>query len=145
MGALYWQLNDVWTAPSWSSIEHNGNFKLLHHWAKNFFAPVHVVGNIDVLNNLNVFVIRDTLGSVQPLILYLRIYNWSNLSPIFQQNFMISMVSFSCELYELYSQNMSVSNLFTSLQTPLNELFIKISKITSKMERLLETASYILS
>lgn len=28
MGALYWQLNDVWVAPSWSSIEFNGNFKV---------------------------------------------------------------------------------------------------------------------
>lgn len=28
MGALYWQLNDVWVAPSWSSIEHNGNYKV---------------------------------------------------------------------------------------------------------------------
>lgn len=28
MGALYWQLNDVWVAPSWSSIEYNGNYKV---------------------------------------------------------------------------------------------------------------------
>lgn len=28
MGALYWQLNDVWVAPSWSSIEFNGNYKV---------------------------------------------------------------------------------------------------------------------
>lgn len=134
MGALYWQLNDVWTAPSWSSIEHNGNFKILHHWAKNFFAPVHVVGNIDALNNLNVFVIRDTLGSIQPLILYLRIYNWSSLSPIYQQSFNIPMVGFSCELKK--NAILKIRLLF-SLQTLLNELFIKMSKITSPMERLL--------
>lgn len=28
MGALFWQLNDVWVAPSWSSIEYNGNYKV---------------------------------------------------------------------------------------------------------------------
>lgn len=92
MGALYWQLNDVWAAPSWSSIEYNGNFKILHYWAKEFFAPIHVVANIDVLNNLNVFVVRDTLGQPLSLNLNMRIYNWSNLKPVLQQNFVVSMV-----------------------------------------------------
>ncbi|XP_063224115.1 beta-mannosidase-like [Bacillus rossius redtenbacheri] len=40
MGAMYWQLNDVWQAPSWSSIEFDGRWKMLHYYAKNFFAPV---------------------------------------------------------------------------------------------------------
>jgi beta-mannosidase len=41
-GALYWQLNDTWPVCSWSSLDHGGNWKLLHHMAKDFFAPVLV-------------------------------------------------------------------------------------------------------
>jgi beta-mannosidase len=43
MGALYWQLNDVWPCASWSSLDYGGGWKLLHHMAKRFFAPVNVV------------------------------------------------------------------------------------------------------
>ena len=42
MGALYWQLNDVWPAVSWSSIDHTLAWKTLHYHAKRFFAPVVV-------------------------------------------------------------------------------------------------------
>uniref|UniRef100_A0A8C5CQJ9 Beta-mannosidase n=1 Tax=Gadus morhua TaxID=8049 RepID=A0A8C5CQJ9_GADMO len=44
MGALYWQLNDIWQAPSWSSIEFGGKWKMLHYFAQRFFAPVLPVG-----------------------------------------------------------------------------------------------------
>lgn len=44
MGAIYWQLNDVWPVASWSSLDYGGGWKLLHHVAKRFFAPVSVVG-----------------------------------------------------------------------------------------------------
>ena len=40
MGALYWQLNDVWPCVSWSSIDHTLSWKTLHHHARRFFAPV---------------------------------------------------------------------------------------------------------
>lgn len=42
MGALYWQLNDCWPVASWSSIEHTGRWKALHHIARRFFAPALV-------------------------------------------------------------------------------------------------------
>ena len=40
MGTLYWQLNDNWPVCSWSSVEYNGDWKLLHYAARRFFAPV---------------------------------------------------------------------------------------------------------
>jgi beta-mannosidase len=42
-GTLYWQLNDTWPVCSWASLDHGGNWKLLHHMAKGFFEPVTVV------------------------------------------------------------------------------------------------------
>ncbi|MFN4203997.1 MAG: beta-mannosidase [Tabrizicola sp.] len=41
-GTLYWQLNDTWPVCSWSSLDHGGNWKLLHHMAARFYAPVLV-------------------------------------------------------------------------------------------------------
>jgi beta-mannosidase len=38
MGALYWQLNDIWEGPTWASIEFGGKWKLLHSFARNFLS-----------------------------------------------------------------------------------------------------------
>lgn len=43
MGTLYWQINDNWPVASWSSLDYGGQWKLLHHMAKRFFAPVNIV------------------------------------------------------------------------------------------------------
>ncbi|KAF9906249.1 hypothetical protein EC991_000812 [Linnemannia zychae] len=44
MGTLYWQLNDIWPAPTWSSIEHGGTWKPLHYFVKHAFEEVLVSG-----------------------------------------------------------------------------------------------------
>ena len=38
-GSLYWSLNDVWPAVSWSTIDHAGRWKLAHHAARRANAP----------------------------------------------------------------------------------------------------------
>ena len=42
MGSLYWQLNDSWPGPSWSSIDYFGRWKALQFYAKKFYADVSV-------------------------------------------------------------------------------------------------------
>lgn len=57
MGALIWQLNDTWPVCSWASLNHGGDWKLLHHMAKEFFAPALVtavpVGDDILLRGIN--------------------------------------------------------------------------------------------
>lgn len=40
MGAMYWQLNDIWAAPSWSTIDFDLRWKIGHYFAKRFFSPL---------------------------------------------------------------------------------------------------------
>ncbi|XP_011211582.2 beta-mannosidase [Bactrocera dorsalis] len=83
MGALYWQLNDVWVAPSWSSIDFYGNLKILHYWAKRFMSPIHIVSLYDSDQEVvNVSLICDKLEvDYKELQVTMNIYKWSDLFP----------------------------------------------------------------
>ncbi|KAG2466529.1 beta-mannosidase [Polypterus senegalus] len=80
MGALYWQLNDIWQAPSWSSIEYGGKWKMLHYFAKSFFAPVLPVGFEDD-GTLHIYAISDLPKDLQ-LQLLIEVYQWSSMDPV---------------------------------------------------------------
>ncbi|MDD7738611.1 MAG: glycoside hydrolase family 2 protein [Fusicatenibacter sp.] len=40
MGAVVWQLNDIWPVASWASVDYYGNWKALQYAEKRMFAPV---------------------------------------------------------------------------------------------------------
>lgn len=40
MGALVWQLNDIWPVASWASIDYFGRWKALHYAESKMFAPI---------------------------------------------------------------------------------------------------------
>lgn len=41
-GTLIWQLNDVWQAASWGSLDYGGRWRALHHSLQTLFAPTVV-------------------------------------------------------------------------------------------------------
>uniref|UniRef100_A0A224XIF3 Beta-mannosidase B n=1 Tax=Panstrongylus lignarius TaxID=156445 RepID=A0A224XIF3_9HEMI len=82
MGALYWQLNDVWEAPSWSSIDYLGNWKMLHYFARDFFASLIVSPILESDDQMSIVIISDLLMAVSEAQLFIDIYDWSSFIPI---------------------------------------------------------------
>ena len=71
MGTLYWQLNDCWPVASWSSIDFPGNWKALHHMAKEFFAPLLVSAVEDpVKGSVEIHVTNDDLKTHEGEVLW---------------------------------------------------------------------------
>ena len=81
MGALYWQLNDIWPCTSWASIDYYGRFKALQYAAKRFFSPILIscceLGELQRVRYVNaekkdsgeltaeIFVTNDTLSQIE--------------------------------------------------------------------------------
>jgi len=42
MGAVVWQLNDIWPVVSWASIDYYGRWKALHYSEKRMFNPIMI-------------------------------------------------------------------------------------------------------
>lgn len=67
-GSVYWQLNDNWPAPSWSSVDYYGRKKALHYYARRFYAPVCVSAEDDGYNvrfNVDNNTLKDVSGTLR--------------------------------------------------------------------------------
>jgi beta-mannosidase len=80
MGALYWQLNSIWPAPTWSSLEYGNRWKVAHYFAKEFFAET-IISSFLSSGDYSVYVTTD--GSTP---LYgtwvISLVRWSDGQPI---------------------------------------------------------------
>ncbi len=63
MGTLIWQLNDTWPVCSWSSLDHGGGWKLLHHMAKQFYQPLLVTA-VPVTGGFDLRAVNDAAETV---------------------------------------------------------------------------------
>ena len=95
MGTMYWQLNDIWQAPSWSSIEYDGRWKALHYIVKRYYQPV-LVSAYQMSNTLYVYVINDEATHLKGDVSTVTI-TWTQ-SIIDQKHINISVPAFSSSL-----------------------------------------------
>ncbi|KAL9132447.1 MAG: hypothetical protein Q9175_006381, partial [Cornicularia normoerica] len=76
LGSLYWQLEDIWQAPSWAGIEYDGRWKVLHYTAKDIYQPVIISPFYNLLTgDLEIYVTSD-LWSPASGIAYFQWYHW---------------------------------------------------------------------
>lgn len=65
MGTLYWQLNDCWTGPSWSSVDYLGNWKALHYQVRDLYKEVLIRAKETKNNQLHLDLVSDKMNAVK--------------------------------------------------------------------------------
>jgi len=74
---LYWQLEDIWVAPTWSSIEYDGRWKILHYAAKDAYEPVIIAPHFNAsTGDLSVWATSDLWEPVSGFATF-EWYGWS--------------------------------------------------------------------
>ncbi|KAF2432108.1 putative beta-mannosidase [Tothia fuscella] len=77
LGSLYWQLEDIWQAPTWAGIEYDGRWKVLHYTAKDAYKNVVIAPFYNgTLNKLDVYVTSDLWSEATGTVNF-TFYDWS--------------------------------------------------------------------
>lgn len=60
LGSLFWQLEDIWQAPTWAAIEYDGRWKVLQYAAKDIYNELVVAPVWNLTSGvLSVYVVSD--------------------------------------------------------------------------------------
>jgi len=108
MGALYWQFNDVWQAPTWSSIDYSVTWKPLHYFARKFFSPIALIAFCSG-DEVVLYAHSSLSHDVVDVTLVVRLHKWAGfrhkqeLHPISKISASSSKRVFSAKLAELVS------------------------------------------
>ncbi|PAV86605.1 hypothetical protein WR25_00326 [Diploscapter pachys] len=86
MCSLYWQLNDVWAATTWSSIDFELKWKAAHYEARRFFDNLIVVLFVNG-HDLGVTVVNDGVSQLKNAKIVVNQYAWSKgFEPVYNEN-----------------------------------------------------------
>ncbi len=58
-GTIFWQLNDCWPAPTWSSVDYYGNWKALQYRMRDDYRDVAILEKVDTLGKEKYFLVSD--------------------------------------------------------------------------------------
>ena len=119
MGAIYWQLNDVWAGPTWSGLEFGGRWKAAQYEVKRAFAPVVVSGFYNKTTNAVVaFVTSDMDATLRGRVRF-NVSTWGGGSPPWRGE-EVTFVLGPLQSREVWSADLSA--LFAAAGCPAPEL-----------------------
>ena len=91
MGTMYWQFNDLWQAPTWSSIEYVSSeeyqtygykWKMAHYFIKNAYAKILLSPYLNFqTNTLEIHAISDDPVDVFKSIFTLKMFSYDSFDP----------------------------------------------------------------
>ena len=105
---MYWQFNDVWQAPTWSTIEFmssnginmGGKWKLGHYYIKNAYENV-ILQPVLKDNLLKIYANSDLKESFKSSFT-LKLFSFDNFTEKISQSFSFSVDPFSMSLAAIY-------------------------------------------
>ena len=96
MGTMYWQFNDVWQAPTWSTIEYGGKWKLAHYFIKNSYSSQLISPTIND-THIIIHAVSDLDQDIQSTF-NLRIYHFDSLVYKYDNTYMYEIKKYDSRI-----------------------------------------------
>ena len=123
MGVMYWQLNDVWVAPTWSTVEYGGKWKLGQYFISSAFKTLLISPFYNkITNTLDVYLIADVLETT-PIRSHItmNVYDYRNFYAKYNETFEFFINSSSTQIVAM----LDLDEIYKKTQCIINHEYFK--------------------